>query len=61
MIKKLKPRNVPILYPFFKNILDKNVSEIYIGLFERPTVVEGVTKIIENSHMTKCCSWLVGW
>ena len=38
--QKLKSRNDPTLYTF-RNILDKNVSEIFIDLFQRFIEVEG--------------------
>ena len=39
--QKQKIRNNPISYSFKKTILNKKVTEIYVGLFQISIVVEG--------------------
>ena len=46
--QNVKRKNNPILYTLKKNIPNKGINEIYIGLFEWSIVQEGMTEIIEN-------------
>ena len=57
--QKLKSRNNPILYAF-KNILNKNINEIYISLFQKPIVVEGWLKLYCSRGVVEIILWWRG-